>query len=488
MAKKGLSYSPNTTLIEGAAAIGKSKLPMEMKGLQALVMFGSQKIEQQRQRIAEARKNIDASVSQILINNGALGDEHFAYATKQANLFKEDYMKGVLLNNADGEILKNKALNSLAKLSNSANEEKQLKLNFAKNWDAGLYTTNLDVTDSEVLKLYSKDDYTLDNDKNGNKIYTFDIDGVTVTQTYEQIKELTNRLKDGADGNRTLSDEFGNVLQNHVFNQFFVGVDEDGKSKFFKRGAAEQYFLNLFKKSGIAFSDQMADNRFNTKTIKEMLLADDTLLADVQKVIKDIPDIDEDGVDINDVVDALLNHKNDAFKEAFENGSIQKIIASKLTNALLRENAGLLTTPSTTSPPTSPSKPTEDEKFAINRDVVNLMYPEESADRDFYVGSRTIKIIEEKLDALYNNQEFKDFAGNRFVPEINRDGKVIGYYVYYRDSKLDKKVSGGRKYGEYIAQGHKDIPKGEDLKEFIRRSFLGLNDYEYKGSKGKYDL
>jgi len=482
MAKKGLSYSPNTTLIEGAAAIGKSKLPIEMKGLQALAMFGSQKIEQQRQRIAEARKNIDASVSQILVNNGALGDEHFAYATKQANLFKEDYMKGVLLNNADGEILKNKALNSLAKLSNSANEEKQLKLNFAKNWDAGLYTTNLDVTDSEVLKLYSEDKYTLDNDKNGNKIYTFDIDGVTVTQTYEDIKELTNRLKDGADGNRTLSDEFGNVLQNHVFNQFFVGVDEDGKSKFFKRGAAEQYFLNLFKKSGIAFSDQMADNRFNTKTIKEMLLADATLLNDVKDVIKDIPDIDSDGLDINDVVDALLNHKNTAFKEAFENGSIQKIIASKLTNALLRENAGLLTKQEqTTTTTTTPPPPTGDEKFAINRNVINPAFGPDSKKRDFYVGTKDISVVEDKLDKLYNNQSFADFAGNTYEPDM-RNGKVVGYFVYAQDASLNtKQTKEGKSYLLYIGGD-------ERAKEEIRRIYLGLESYEYKGSKGKYDL
>ena len=484
MAKKGLSYSPSTTLIEGAAAIGKSKLPTEMKGLQALAMFGSQKIEKQRQRIAEARKNIDASVSQILVNNGALGDEHFAYATKQANLFKEDYMKGVLLNNADGEILKNKALNSLAKLSNSANEEKQLKLNFAKNWDAGLYTTNLDIQDSEVLKLYSKDDYTLDNDKNGNKIYTFDIDGVTVTQTYEQIKELTNRLKDGADGNRTLSDEFGNVLQNHVFNQFFVGISEDGKSKFFKRGAAEQYFLNLFKKSGIAFSDQMADNRFNTKTIKEMLLADATLLEDVKEVMKsfsiDIPDIGDAGIDINDVVDALLNHKNDAFKEAFENGSIQKIIASKLTNALLRENAGLLTNQE--QKPLPPTPPTDEKTtFSINRNVINPAFGPDSKKRDFYVGTKDISVVEDKLDKLYNNQSFADFAGNTYEPDI-RNGKVVGYFVYAQDASLNtKQTKEGKSYLLYIGGD-------ERAKEEIRRIYLGLESYEYKGSKGKYDL
>ena len=481
MAKKGLSYSPNEALIQGAAAIGQSKLPADMKGLQAITMFGSQKIEQQRQRVAEARKNIDASVSQILVNNGALGDEHFAYATKQANLFKEDYMKGVLLNNAEGEILKNKALNSLAKLSNSANEEKQLKLNFAKNWDAGLYTTNLDVADSEVLKSYSKDDYTLDNDKNGNKIYTFDIDGVTVTQTYEQIKELTNRLKDGADGNKTLSDEFGNVLQNHVFNQFFVGVDEDGKSKFFKRGAAEQYFLNLFKKSGIAFSDQMADNRFNTKTIKEMLLADTTLLEDVKKVITDIPDIGDAGIDINDVVDVLLNHKNDAFKEAFENGSIQKIIASKLTNALLRENAGLLTTPSKTSPPTSTPPTDKKTTYNISRNVINPAFGPDTKNRDFNPGYREISVIEEKLDLLYNNEPMPDWNGNMYEPDI-RNGKVVGYFVYAQDASLNtKQTKEGKPYLLYIGGD-------ERAKKEIRRIYLGLEAYDYKGSKGKYDL
>jgi|9_EtaG_2_1085328.scaffolds.fasta_scaffold30441_2 hypothetical protein len=483
MAKKSLSYGPSESLIRGAAAIGQSKLPADMKGLQAITMFGSQKIEQQRQRVAEARKNIDASVSEILINNGALGNTHFEYATKQANLFKEDYMRGVVLNNAEGEILKNKALNSLAKLSNGANEEQQLKLNFAKNWDAGLYTTNLDITDSEVLKLYSEDKYTLDNDKDGNKIYTFDISGVTVTQTYEDIKELTNRLKDGADGNKTLSDEFGNVLQNHVFNQFFVGVDEDGKSKFFKRGAAEQYFLNLFKKSGIAFSDQMADNRFNTKTIKEMLLADTTLLDEVTKVIKDIPDIDnEQGIGINDVVDALLNHKNSAFKEAFENGSIQKVIANRLTNALLNENAGLVKNESKINLPGEKNKKTT---FSINRNVVNPAFSSDSKKRDFYVGSKDISVVEDKLNKLYNNESFPDFAGNMYEPEFRGEGenkKVVGYFVYAQDASLNtKQTKEGKSYLLYIGGD-------ERAKEEIRRIYLGLESYEYKGSKGgKYD-
>ena len=60
MAKKGLSYNPSESLIRGAAAIGQSKLPTEMKGLQAITMVGSQMIEKDRARTAEAREKIES--------------------------------------------------------------------------------------------------------------------------------------------------------------------------------------------------------------------------------------------------------------------------------------------------------------------------------------------------------------------------------------------------------------------------------------------
>ena len=170
MAKKGLSYNPSTALIEGAAAIGQSKLPTSMKGLQAITMVGSQMIEKDRARTAEARENIENTIAKVLADGGTLSDQHFSFATKEAQQYKEEYMRGVAMNNSDGNVLKTKALNNLQKLSNSSNEEVELRKNLAKLKEDDLLTDNLDIATFEA---YLNNDYVL-RYEDGKKIYKID--------------------------------------------------------------------------------------------------------------------------------------------------------------------------------------------------------------------------------------------------------------------------------------------------------------------------
>ena len=62
------------------------------------------------------------------------------------------------MDNDEGNILKQKALNSLQKLANSSTEEKALRKNLAKLKEDNLLSDNLDLT---TFNAYLEHDYTL---------------------------------------------------------------------------------------------------------------------------------------------------------------------------------------------------------------------------------------------------------------------------------------------------------------------------------------
>ena len=177
---KGLSYSPNEALIRGAAAIGMSKLPADQTALSKITELGTNILKEEGERRQKAEDAIDNTITQVLADDGTLSDQHFALATKQAQEYKELYMQGIYMDNDEGNILKQKALNSLQKLANSSTEEKALRKNLAKLKEDNLLSDNLDLT---TFNAYLEHDYTLKY-KDGKKIYK--INGVDYT--YDDIK------------------------------------------------------------------------------------------------------------------------------------------------------------------------------------------------------------------------------------------------------------------------------------------------------------
>jgi len=320
MAKKGLSYGPSTALIEGAAAIGQSKLPTEMKGLQAITMMGSQMIEKDRARTAEARENIENTIAKVLADGGTLSDQHFSFATKEAQQYKEEYMRGVAMNNSDGNILKTKALNNLQKLSNSSNEEVELRKNLAKLKEDNLLTDNLDIATFEA---YLNHDYEFryEGDK---KIYKID----DVDYTYEDIKKFEKDVK-----NPALTD--ANFKQINNLPAYIISNPET-KTKTFNDRAFNDIMLNSISTDERGFSNQMKDTTIGGQSIENVILnASGDILTGLENeflVGIELVDMNKDGeLDAIDqklmIKEAILNPKNAAFN--LDNS--RKIIADLLT-------------------------------------------------------------------------------------------------------------------------------------------------------------
>ena len=320
MAKKGLSYGPSTALIEGAAAIGKSKLPTEMKGLQAITMMGSQMIEKDRARTAEARENIENTIAKVLADGGTLSDQHFSFATKEAQQYKEEYMRGVAMNNSDGNILKTKALNNLQKLSNSSNEEVELRKNLAKLKEDNLLTDNLDIATFEA---YLNNDYVL-RYEDGKKIYKIDNEDYT----YEDIKKFEKDVK-----NPALTD--ANFKQINNLPAYIISNPEKN-TKTFNDRAFNDMMLNSISTDERGFSNQMKDTTIGGQSIENVILnaSGDILTGLENEFLVGTELIDMNGDNIKDdtdkalmIRDAILNPKNAAFN--LDNS--RKIIADLLT-------------------------------------------------------------------------------------------------------------------------------------------------------------
>jgi len=382
MAKKGLSYGPSTALIEGAAAIGKSKLPTEMKGLQAITMMGSQMIEKDRARTAEARENIENTIAKVLADGGTLSDQHFSFATKEAQQYKEEYMRGVAMNNSDGNILKTKALNNLQKLSNSSNEEVELRKNLAKLKEDNLLTDNLDIATFEA---YLNNDYVL-RYEDGKKIYKIDNEDYT----YEDIKKFEKDVK-----NPALTD--ANFKQINNLPAYIISNPEKN-TKTFNDRAFNDMMLNSISTDERGFSNQMKDTTIGGQSIENVILnaSGDILTGLENEFLVGTELIDMNGDNIKDdtdkalmIRDAILNPKNAAFN--LDNS--RKIIADLLT-ADARNKAskdGLLyVKPETTTTKT-------DKGFRLNpfKEVAfDIMLPDGGTDR---VETNPTRIKEDQL-------------------------------------------------------------------------------------------
>jgi len=321
---KGLSYSPNEALIKGAAAIGLSKMPADQTALSKIAELGTGILKQENERRQKAEDAIDNTIAQVLADDGTLSDQHFAIATKQAQEYKQSYMQGVYMNNDEGNIQKQKALNNLQKLANSSTEETELRKNLAKLKEDNLLSDNLDIT---TFNAYLEHDYILKYE-DGKKIY--EINGLNYT--YDDIKLFAKDLK-----NIKLENTFFNETQNLVK---YIKLDKKTNKKTFNKDGFEYVVLQDIADTKRGFANQMKDNKFYGNDIKSLLMKDSTLTIEVLNKIANADDNDDITIqnvldlykDPNTkdlIIDAILNTNNDAFD--LENS--RNIIANRLTNA-----------------------------------------------------------------------------------------------------------------------------------------------------------
>ena len=419
MAKKVLSYGPSTALIEGAAAIGQSKLPTEMKGLQAITMMGSQMIEKDRARTAEARENIENTIAKVLADGGTLSDQHFSFATKEAQQYKEEYMRGVAMNNSDGNVLKTKALNNLQKLSNSSNEEVGLRKNLAKLKEDDLLTDNLDIATFEA---YLNNDYVL-RYEDGKKIYKID----NVDYTYEDIKKFEKDIK-----NPALTDVNFKQINNLPA---YIKYNSETNTKTFNDRAFNDMMLNSISTDERGFSNQMKDTTIGGQSIENVILnASGDILTGLENeflVGIELVDMNKDGeLDAIDqklmIKEAILNPENDAFN--LDNS--RKIIADLLTaDARNKANKdGLFYV----EPKTNNNR----ERDTYYMGAVGGYVPKINIDADVAILNEDPRDI--SVRTSYNNVRFRKQAGQYqiYVTKDNKGNDIPGQFVNVTKEQL----------------------------------------------------
>ena len=398
MAKKSLSYSPNTALIEGAAAIGLSKLPADQTALGKIAELGTGILKQEGERRQKAEDAIDNTIAQVLADGGTLSDQHFSFATKEAQQYKEEYMRGVAMNNSDGNVLKTKALNNLQKLSNSSNEEVELRKNLAKLKEDNLLTDNLDIATFEA---YLNNDYVL-RYEDGKKIYKIDNEDYT----YEDIKKFEKDIK-----NPALTDVNFKQINNLPA---YIKYNSETNTKTFNDRAFNDMMLNSISTDERGFSNQMKDTTIGGQSIENVILnaSGDILTGLENQFLEDVElvDMNDDGK-ANDedkplmIKEAILNPENGAFN--LDNS--RKIIADLLT-ADARNKAskdGLLYV---------------EPKIDVNKkDGINTNY-----------GYRTFTQLKETYNKLKNNELITYGSGKNLVRFEHKENDI---YVNPKDGK-----------------------------------------------------
>jgi len=315
---KGLSYGPNEALIRGAAAIGMSKLPADQTALGKIAELGTGILKQENERRQKAEDAIDNTIAQVLADDGTLSDQHFALATKQAQEYKQSYMQGVRMNNDEGNILKQKALNDLQRLANSSNEETVLRKTLAKQKEDGLLSDNLDVT---TFNAYLEHDYIL-RYEDGKKIYKIN----DVDYTYDDIKLFAKDLKNL--DIKTTNDKQIDSLP------YYIKHNKETNTKTFDSERFNRISLDSIADTERGFANQMRDNTIGGQQISDLIMNSSTIVEEFEQEFPGFEFVDANGDGVIDrsekldmIADAVLNTTNSAFN--LENS--RQIIADLLT-------------------------------------------------------------------------------------------------------------------------------------------------------------
>jgi hypothetical protein len=315
---KGLSYSPNEALIRGAAAIGMSKLPADQTALGKIAELGAGILKEEGERRQKAEDAIDNTIAQVLADDGTLSDQHFALATKQAQEYKQSYMQGVYMNNDEGNILKQKALNDLQRLANSSIEETELRKNLAKLKEDNLLSDNLDIT---TFNAYLEHDYILKYE-DGKKIY--EINGVDYT--YDDIKLFAKDLKNL--DIKTINDKQIDSLP------YYIKHNKETNTKTFDSERFNRISLDSIADTERGFANQMRDNTIGGQQISDLIMNSSTIVEEFEQQFPGFEFVDANGDGVIDrsekldmIADAVLNTTNSAFN--LENS--RQIIADLLT-------------------------------------------------------------------------------------------------------------------------------------------------------------
>ena len=139
MAKKqGISYSPNTALIQGAGVAYRNydNVPGMYGGLDKVITAGTEmmegavkEFEAEEKKKQEIEKRWNDTSDQVLLNAGALGDVLYQSTYDDVSRLKQMYLDGV---NEKDDRKRMQAMMGLQNHSNFIQDHKQMNLDYAK--------------------------------------------------------------------------------------------------------------------------------------------------------------------------------------------------------------------------------------------------------------------------------------------------------------------------------------------------------------------
>tara|TARA_R100001082_G_C4362056_1_gene159889 strand:+ start:694 stop:2124 length:1431 start_codon:yes stop_codon:yes gene_type:complete len=142
MAKKGISYGADPTLVRGAAVAHKNWMvhPDVTAGLDKAIKAGAEtldyikKSKEERDKIAKEKKEAedklrrqrevkwDKVADAVMLRSGGLGDNMYGYMTNKAQTLKDEYLNAVNNNDKKGEMDAFRALDAINSTVNSMKE------------------------------------------------------------------------------------------------------------------------------------------------------------------------------------------------------------------------------------------------------------------------------------------------------------------------------------------------------------------------------
>ena len=330
--KKGLSYGPNEALIRGAAAIGESKLPADMSGLDKITQAGMDFAKDMFAKRQEINKKLDDAAEENVSKAGGLGESMYSFAVDQTQKYKKEYLRGLKVGGPEGEKIKMQAMNNMTQLGNFAAELKEVNQVASENWLKGEFTENLNDEDRTVLQKVFKNDFEVSED--GDFIIKDD-DGNTYTKTYEEYKDLTNRLKN-VSFNPTYVKEKDSINQDENYWTTNPNAANDFRGKIMQDVPTTEQQFNDF------LADEIQGNTF-----KKLLEKDENLEAEFDSELQKLTsqtekdnmiklyDTSGDGkVSKEEIIDAATNPNNDAYD--FKN--TRELFGDKMTAAAENEH------------------------------------------------------------------------------------------------------------------------------------------------------
>ena len=282
MAKKqGISYSPNTALIEGAAAAYKNydNVAGMYAGLEQATQAGVDTFKsvmdekaKQADEIIRVNKLFDDAADQVLLNSGALGQTLYDSTYDELVKAKKVYLDGV---NEKDDKKRIEGLKYIQNHSTWVQSHKAYITELATDKVQNNLSSYMSETDKEIQALIMKGDYkkTSRDEKTDEVVFHVNLkSGEQVKITDSQFKEMA-AYRDFKFSNSYV-DVSNKVLSSEDFNANLIGQ------------TIIENMPNTKKGMGIIMSDgilgEQGDQR-NLKTMLEKSMADGTLESEIFK-------------------------------------------------------------------------------------------------------------------------------------------------------------------------------------------------------------